>query len=81
MNHVESDQPRSHPLQPHPSRLSPNDAHFELIMKAHALAVATRHQGYQDPVSGLFVLTAEAHLSRGSCCHNGCRHCPYVADE
>jgi hypothetical protein len=32
-------------------------------------------------VTGLFVLTAEAHLSRGSCCHNRCRHCPYVADD
>jgi protein-disulfide isomerase len=26
---------------------------------------------------GLMVLTAQYHLRRGSCCGNGCRHCPY----
>jgi hypothetical protein len=23
-------------------------------------------------------MTATFHLQRGKCCHNGCRHCPYV---
>lgn len=23
------------------------------------------------------VFTAEYHLKRGTCCHSGCRHCPY----
>ena len=23
------------------------------------------------------VFTAAYHLKRGSCCHSGCRHCPY----
>jgi len=23
------------------------------------------------------VFTAAYHLRRGSCCHSGCRHCPY----
>jgi len=23
------------------------------------------------------VFTAQYHLRRGSCCHSGCRHCPY----
>ncbi len=27
--------------------------------------------------NGLFVFTAQYHLKRGSCCGNGCRHCPY----
>jgi hypothetical protein len=26
---------------------------------------------------GLMVLTEKYHLERGSCCGNGCRHCPY----
>lgn len=26
---------------------------------------------------GYIVLTAQYHLERGSCCGNGCRHCPY----
>jgi hypothetical protein len=26
---------------------------------------------------GLMVFTAAYHLKRGSCCHSGCRHCPY----
>ena len=26
---------------------------------------------------GLMVLTERYHLKRGSCCGNGCRHCPY----
>ncbi|WP_428308908.1 DUF5522 domain-containing protein [Lacipirellula sp.] len=26
---------------------------------------------------GRFVLTAEYLLRRGTCCGNGCRHCPY----
>jgi len=23
------------------------------------------------------VFTAQYHLKRGTCCHSGCRHCPY----
>ena len=26
---------------------------------------------------GYIVLTAQYHLERGSCCGNGCKHCPY----
>ncbi|HTF29662.1 MAG TPA: DUF5522 domain-containing protein [Flavitalea sp.] len=26
---------------------------------------------------GLMVFTAKYHLDRGSCCGNGCKHCPY----
>jgi mycothiol synthase len=33
--------------------------------------------GYVDPETGLYVLTAEYLLARGTCCRNGCRHCPY----
>jgi Family of unknown function (DUF5522) len=26
---------------------------------------------------GLFVFTEKYHLSKGFCCGNGCKHCPY----
>ncbi len=29
---------------------------------------------------GLLVFTEKYHLDRGSCCGNGCRHCPYNYD-
>ena len=48
---------------------------------AHAAAEARREPGYVDPISGLFVMTAGGLRARGSCCGNGCRHCPYVAAE
>lgn len=55
---------------------------FSAIMAAHDAAVAEGKLGYLDPGTGLFVMTAEHHVRRGKCCHNGCRHCPYVgADE
>jgi hypothetical protein len=47
------------------------------VQAAHDAAVAGGEVGYLDPASGLFVLT-EAYLrQRGTCCGNGCRHCPY----
>jgi hypothetical protein len=32
---------------------------------------------YVDPKSGYQVLTSKAHLKRGTCCGNSCRHCPF----
>lgn len=32
---------------------------------------------YTDEKTGLVIMTPFAHLSRGSCCNNGCLHCPY----
>ena len=31
--------------------------------------------------NGLMVLTARFLLKRGYCCGNGCRHCPYPAEQ
>jgi hypothetical protein len=31
--------------------------------------------------NGIVVLTERFLLKRGSCCHNGCRHCPYNKPE
>jgi len=63
---------------PHPSRLPPGHPRRAEILAAHRAAVDAGQAGYIDPDTGLFVLTAAFHLERGSCCRNGCRHCPYV---
>jgi hypothetical protein len=49
----------------------------EETLAAHAAAEARGDQGYLDPRTGLFVLTAAYLRERGYCCGNGCRHCPY----
>lgn len=70
--------PRPVAPDPHPSRLDPAHPSRDEILAAHAAAVAAGDDGYLDPVSGWFVLTAVHHLERGVCCDQGCRHCPYV---
>jgi hypothetical protein len=67
------------PLLPHPGRLGPDHPHYAEILDAHDAAVDAGRPGYSDPESGLFVLTAAFLWSRGTCCDQGCRHCPYVA--
>ncbi len=47
-------------------------------MAAHDAAVDAGHDGYIDPTTGLFVMTATA-LAARPCCDQGCRHCPWVA--
>lgn len=49
--------------------------------RRHAEAEARGDAGYEDPASGLFVLTASYLRGRGYCCGRGCRHCPYPAAE
>lgn len=75
-------QPRSlaaRPLtQPHPDRLALQHPRYDEIVARHAEALAAGAAGYADPESGLFVLTAGFLADRGTCCDNGCRHCPYV---
>lgn len=63
--------------QPHPDRLSADHPHRDEILRRHAEAMAAGEAGYLDPETGLFVLTAQQHARRGSCCRNGCRHCPF----
>ena len=72
---------RADPTTPHPSRLSPDHAHYAAIVEAHARACAEGNPGYTDPATGLFTMTADYHIARGTCCANGCRHCPYVGAE
>ena len=72
---------RAAPLTPHPERLAPEQSHYAEIMLAHDAACEHGEFGYLDPRTGLFVMTATFHLDRGQCCHNGCRHCPYIGSE
>jgi hypothetical protein len=45
--------------------------------EAHARAVERGERAYRDPATGYVVMTELSHLDRGTCCGNGCRHCPY----
>jgi Family of unknown function (DUF5522) len=65
--------------QPHPDRLAPDDPNYERIVGAHRHALEAGADTYEDPGSGLTVLTAGYLARRGSCCDTGCRHCPYLA--
>jgi Family of unknown function (DUF5522) len=65
-------------LDPHPSRLSPDDPNRDAILVAHARASSAGDEGYTDPITGLFVFTAAYLAARGTCCDKNCRHCPYV---
>ncbi len=63
---------------PHPSRLDPSHPRYPDVMAAHAQAVSMGAATYRDPVTGYDVFTAAELASRGECCDNGCRHCPYL---
>jgi hypothetical protein len=70
---------RLRPLtEPHPSRLDPSHPRRDEILAAHAAALRDGAAGYLDPPTGLFVLTAATLADRGTCCEQGCRHCPYL---
>jgi hypothetical protein len=64
--------------QPHPSRLDPDHPAYDRIIKAHLRALESGEPGYLDPATGLYVMTAGYHAARGTCCEQGCRHCPFV---
>jgi hypothetical protein len=65
-------------LVPHPDRLDPARADYVAVIEAHHSAIEAGDVGYLDPATGLFVQTARTLWQRGSCCDQGCRHCPYV---
>jgi len=50
-------------------------------MVAHDQAVARGLQTYRDPATGYQVLTTTHLLAVGECCGQGCRHCPFPADQ
>ena len=58
--------------------MTSNKAHIERL---HTLACQRRDNGYIDPTTGFYVLSAHYLEQRGQCCGSGCRHCPYPAAE
>jgi cob(I)alamin adenosyltransferase len=51
------------------------------IEEAHSKACNENNMFYTDPSTEFSVLTEIAHLKRGKCCGNMCRHCPYGWDR
>jgi len=47
------------------------------VEELHRRACAAASTTYTDPATGFTVFTELAHLQRGICCGNKCRHCPY----
>jgi Family of unknown function (DUF5522) len=66
-------------LTPHPDRLDICRLDYVEVMDAHHRALLNDEAGYLDPTSDLFVQTARTLWDRGSCCGQGCRHCPFAA--
>jgi len=64
--------------EPATGRLAPDAPGRSEILAAHAAALAAGDPAYEDPATGLFVLTASYLAERGTCCETGCRHCPYT---
>ena len=66
------------PDEPHPSRLAPDHPRHAEILAAHRAARQAGTSGYADPATGYLVMTSTYLAGRGVCCHQGCRHCPYL---
>ena len=47
------------------------------IEDLHREACELGNATYIDPATGYTVITEYAHLKRGKCCGNACRHCPF----
>ena len=67
--------------EPSVKRLKIDDPFREQILELHQQAIASGIDEYRDPKTGFQVLTAKFHSSRGFCCDQLCRHCPYIASE
>ncbi len=66
------------PDEPHPARLAADDPMRDAILAAHRAARESGATGYADPATGYLVMTSVYLAGRGTCCHQGCRHCPYL---
>ncbi len=77
---MKNTQLRAEPKVPLADRLDPENPKTEKILAAHEQACDNKQQGYLDPYTGLFVMTADFHINRGYCCTRGCRHCPFTQE-
>jgi hypothetical protein len=66
------------PDEPHPDRLPLDRPDRDAVLAAHRAARQSGDTVYADPATGFLVMTSAYLAARGSCCHQGCRHCPYV---
>jgi hypothetical protein len=66
------------PDEPHPSRLAPDHPMRAAIVEAHRAARESGLTGYTDPATGYLVMTSAYLAGRGTCCAQGCRHCPFI---
>ena len=48
-----------------------------ILIRSHLTQRQKGDKTYVDPSTGFSVFTSEFHLSRGYCCGNACRHCPF----
>ena len=64
-------------IKPHPDRLSESAPDYGKICERHEAAIRAGDPLYEDPGTGLWVMTA-ATLWAKACCDNGCRHCPHI---
>ncbi|WP_419190899.1 DUF5522 domain-containing protein [Saltatorellus ferox] len=62
---------------PHPDRLSPGARGYDEVCQRHEAAMAAGLPLYEDPSTGLWVMTAATLWGR-PCCNNRCRHCPHL---
>ena len=79
--------PKSHPSRPETMMICNGNAataqNHEIsgsitdIEEIHQLAILNKQSTYIDPATDFTVFTELAHLKRGKCCGNQCRHCPY----
>jgi hypothetical protein len=69
---------RDHLDRPHPQRFATLRNDRELVLARHREAVEQGAISYTDPATGYRVFTAAHLAAQGSCCDNGCRHCPYI---
>ncbi len=58
-----------------------SDGPSEQALKRHREACEAGELGYEDPETGLFVMTSVYLQDQGGCCGSGCRHCPWSEDE
>lgn len=57
--------------------LSQSETFLKDIEELHESACSRKESFYIDPATSYRVMTRIAHLKRGECCGNKCRHCPY----
>ena len=59
------------------NKTAADDPSAPSFFKIHQLACENKQDSYIDPETGYYVLTSYYLKTRGHCCTNSCRHCPY----